>query len=73
MAVDLNTCIPGQLLLSVHGKVLTYVGKLPPGSYYDHEVRYPDGSRGTRTNDGQVFKNNKMPEDEDIVEILPLK
>jgi hypothetical protein len=36
----------------------------------DHEVKYPDGSRGTRTHDGFTFRNDRRPEDEDIVEIL---
>jgi hypothetical protein len=73
MSVDLRKCVTGQKLLSKHGWILTYVKPLDPKKdYYDHEVRYPDGSPGTRTNDGFVFKNKKsrLPEDHDIVEIL---
>ena len=72
MTVDLNTCVPGQKLRSVHGDVLTYVQKLPPGSYYEHEVAYPNGSKGTRMSDGFTYKNpnKRLPTDHDIVEIL---
>ena len=70
MPVDLSTCKPGDKLLSKHGIVLTYVRPTPEG-YYDHEVTYPDGSRGTRMNDGRVYKHKSLPEDHDIVEILP--
>ena len=71
MPVDLSTCKPGDKLLSRPGTVLTYVGPLPKGHTYDHEVAYPDGSRGTRMNDGRVYKNKPLPEDHDIVEIIP--
>lgn len=76
--IDLNTCVKGQKLKSKHGLILTYIGKLPEGHYYDHEVEYPSippygsNSKGTRTNDGFVFRKNRAPEDHDIVEILPL-
>lgn len=72
--VDLSTCQPGQKLLSSHGQILIYVGRLPPGSPYDHKVKYANGGSGTRTNDGYVcrYPNNRMKIDHDIVEILPL-
>lgn len=70
--IDLNTCKAGQRLKSKHGLILTYLGKMPVGHYYDHEVYYPDGGRGTRTNDGFVYRNEKsrLPTDHDIVEIM---
>jgi len=70
--IDLNNCKPGDKLLSVHGMVLTYIRKLPEGSYYDHEVEYPNGSRGTRINDGHVYRNvdKRLPIDHDIIQIL---
>jgi len=37
--------------------------KEPPKYGYDH--------RGTRTNDGYVFKNNRQPTDHDIVNVIP--
>jgi hypothetical protein len=68
--VDLRNCKPGDKLLTVHGTILEYVGPLPEEHFYDHEVKYPDGSAGTRTHNGQVFRNKRMFEDEDIAEIL---
>ena len=71
MKIDLSTCKKGQKLLSSHGQILTYVGPLHETNYYDHAVTCADGSRGTRTNEGFVFRNNRRPKtDHDIVEIL---
>lgn len=69
MSVDLRTCVKGQKLLTKHGTILTYVGpsKSPD---YPHEIEYPDGSKGTRLDDGHVYRNS-LPTDEDVVEILP--
>lgn len=68
--VDLRTCKPGDRLLSRHGMILTYVKPLPHDAYMEHEVRYPDGSKGTRTNDGFVFRTKRLLEDHDIIRIL---
>jgi len=73
--VDLRKCKEGDYLLSKNGMILTYVGPLPPDNYFnmDHEVRYSDGSQGTRTHDGFTFRLRHFPEDHDIVDILPQK
>jgi len=70
--VDLNTCRKGDKLVSVHGLVLTYIKKLSKESYYDHLVQYPNGSEGSRMNDGFVYKNldRRLETDHDIVEII---
>lgn len=75
MAVDLNTCKPGDLLLSSKGTIFTYVGKCPPNSYYDHRIRYPSGQEGTRINSGEVFrtKGDRSASDHNIVRILSEK
>jgi hypothetical protein len=72
--IDLSMCKPGQKLKSKHGMILTYVRPLNPANDYNHEIMYPNKSIGTRTNDGFVYMNpnKRIPEDEDIVEILPL-
>jgi len=72
MSIDLNTCKPGDKLLSKHGMILTYVEKHSGvcSKDFPHEVMYPDGSNGTRTDDGHVFNIKRLPEDHDIVEIL---
>ena len=70
--VDLRECRPGQKLLTKHGTILTYVGIRFPDSPFPHEILYPEGSNGSRTHDGYVFRNpaKRLYEDEDIVEIL---
>ena len=75
MSIDLRQCVPGQKLRSVHGTILTYVDDTWSNEQWPHRVLYPDGSHGTRTHDGFVFSNpeKRLPEDEDIVEIIPLE
>lgn len=72
--IDLRNCVPGQKLRSSQGWILTYVKPLEADNYYDHLVRYPNGSGGTRIHDGHVYRNpdKRLPEDHDIVEILPI-
>jgi hypothetical protein len=73
MKIDLNTCEAGDILISKHGWKLTYVKKLNSEiDYYHHEVKYEDGSRGTRVNSGHVMKNEgkRLDSDHDIVEII---
>lgn len=71
MDIDLSKCKKGQKLLSSHGEILTYIEPCPEQDYYDHLVRYANGSKGTRTNDGFVFRNKRDPKtDHDIVEIV---
>lgn len=76
--IDLNTCKPGDILVSSHGLRLTYVCKTPWKylTYLDHVVKYPEDeygkdNYGTRTNDGFTYAKNRKPEtDHDIVEII---
>jgi hypothetical protein len=82
--VDLRDCKPGDKLISSQGAVLEYIAPTPWNNYtyLDHVVRYvkdKDGNSfgnsnnnyGTRTHDGFVFKNFRIPEeDHDIVEII---
>jgi hypothetical protein len=77
--VDLSRCVAGDILISALGAKLEYVSRTKNGEYLEHKVRYlvdPDGkpypkdSMGTRTNDGYVFRYNRIPEtDHDIVKI----
>ncbi len=66
MSVDLRTCKPGDKLLTKHGTILTYVGP----TACPHLIKYPNGAFGTRSDNGQVVVHGRLPEDEDIVEIL---
>ena len=74
--VDLRTCEGGDLLITVHGVRLKYLYPLPDDDYYDHRVQYietPTDSYGSRTHSGQVFRHNRLPEDQDIVKIIKWK
>jgi hypothetical protein len=71
--VDLRTCKAGDILISKHGERLTYVRPLPAENYYDHEVKYANGSYGSRIHDGHVYRINRLETDHDIVEIIHKK
>lgn len=80
--VNLNECKRGDRLISSHGALLEYVCPTPWKhlTYLDHVVKYiedkhgnsfGDENYGTRTNDGFVYANNRIPEtDHNIVEII---
>ena len=80
--IDLNTCKKGDILISSLGATLMYIGKTPllGYTYLDHVVQYkkekdgkayPKKCYGTRTNDGFVFRENRIPEtDHDIIKII---
>lgn len=78
-SIDLRTCKRGDILISSQGAKLVYLRPTQDNEYLDHYVQYaemPDGTKpkdsfGTRTHDGYVFKNKRIPEtDHDIVEII---
>jgi hypothetical protein len=67
---DMNQCKEGDLLESIHGVKLEYVGKNGTATF-PHRVKYlyehfPDNSFGTRTEEGFVYDNKPLPEDHDI-------
>ena len=67
MAVDLNTCVPGQRVRAREGTILLYQKKLAGISWYPHVI-----DSCTYTDDGYYYSE----EEEsflDIVEILPLE
>lgn len=80
--IDLRNCKKGdklrirmtekmkELVAGQHTDVITYVGEMPIGSYYEHSVEYSNGSGGTRAHNGGVFKMNRLPDDMDVIEIL---
>ena len=74
MKVDLRECKTGDRLVSKHGVVLEYVSPLEDENDYDHLVKYPNGSGGTRIHSGHVFRNPgiRLFEDHDIVQVIPL-
>jgi hypothetical protein len=68
--IDLSACEKGDILISRCGTVLRYSRALPENNSYDHEIIYPNGASGTRTNDGHVYCYNRNSEDGDIVRII---
>lgn len=68
-SVNLNECKFGDLLLTCHGTILKYVEKTQ-GKQYPHLIQYPEGSQGTRTDDGFAFQNKRLPADENVIAIL---
>jgi|GEM_PF-2036784 len=68
---DLRKCEKGDILVTVHGNPLIYVGAIRPEPY-PHEIAYPDPKmgNGSRTWDGQVFLKSKLEADEDVAFIL---
>lgn len=75
--INLNNCKSGDKLLSKHGEILTYIEKStdPRDERFPHIVRYSDGSRGSRTDDGFVYSRpeSRLDSDHDIVEIIKEK
>jgi len=84
--IDLNTCEPGDKLISCLGAELEYVEYTPVGAPFNHKVKFTKthtitfegeketfrkGNMGSRTDDGSVWENVKQPGlDHDIVKII---
>lgn len=70
--VNLKNCQKGDLLVLKDGQLAKYV-EYKPEEYFPHEIEYYNKykSKGTRCDDGTVFKNNKLDTDFDVVLIFP--
>lgn len=66
MSFDMNQCKIGDMIVSKHGMILVYEGYSGLSGCL-HQVRYPDGGRGSRYDDGSVFRLNKLASDHDII------
>lgn len=72
MVIDLNKCDKGDILISSQGMILEYVSPTPylHFTYLDHVIKYIDSDiLVTRTNDGFVFANRQLS-DNNIVKII---
>lgn len=69
--VDLTKCKVGQKLLTNKGDIVKYMGKSNDETF-PHEVKFKNGDRGTRTDEGWAYKNNPLPTDKDIIYIFPM-
>lgn len=70
--VDLNQCKIGDTLVSCHGLELLYYKVDERNTPFPHRVVYPDGAGGTCADDGRVFINTPMPQDHNIVKVIPM-
>jgi len=70
--VDLNKCKIGDTLVSCHGLKLLYHKVDDNNAPFRHLVVYPDGAGGSRADDGRVFINRPLPEDHNIVKVIPM-
>lgn len=77
--IDLSTCKEGDklriklndlMLESGISDIVSYVKPLPEDNLYDHEIKYSDGSSGTRCNNGHTFRCKRLPNDPDVIEII---
>ena len=71
MAVNLNTCVPGQKCVNRNGKYLTYLNKLPDNLRYHHLLLDEDSNEKTFTNDG-IYDLNYPNTKYNILRILPM-
>lgn len=69
---DMNQCKRGDKLVSVHGEVLEYVGIDNERHPYRHEIKYQNGSGGSRTDNGWVFLNSPLEGDHDVKGFLDM-
>lgn len=70
--VNLNECKLGDTLVSCHGLELLYLKVDERNTPFRHRVVYPDGAGGSRADDGRVFINTPMPQDHNIVKVIPM-
>ena len=66
--IDLRKCEKGDILVLKDGSLAEYV-EYKEGEYFPHIIKYLDKNvgKGSRNDDGSVFKNNKRDDDLDVV------
>lgn len=69
--VDLTKCKKGDVLISTQGNVLFYKDH-EPELLFPHIIEFldPKLGEGSRSDDGQVFMNNKLPTDDDVFLVI---
>jgi hypothetical protein len=65
MTVDLNTCVPGQLVELRNGNIVKYVNKYP------HKT-YPHKAGGCTYTDNGYYYASREEDEDDVVKIFPL-
>ena len=66
--IDLRKCEKGDILVLKDGSLAEYV-EHREGEYFPHIIKHLNKNigKGSRDNDGSMFKNNKLDEDLDVV------
>jgi hypothetical protein len=67
-SIDLNTCVPGQLVRLRDGKIGVYNGLIDENEIYTHSV---DGY--SYISDGSFWMEDDRISNKDVVEILPME
>lgn len=68
--INLNDCKPGDTLVSKHGKKFVYLNRNGSLSF-PHIIMSENGGLCSRIDDGHVFGKRRLPEDDDIVLVIP--
>jgi len=69
---NMKQCKPGDKLFTKHGLIVTYV-VYNPLEHFPHQIEYPNGAYGSRTDEGYVYNNNRLEDDEDIIGFVEVK
>ena len=66
--IDLRKCEKGDILVLKDGSLAEYV-EHREGEYFPHIIKYlgKNVRKGSRNDDGSMFKNNRREEDLDVV------
>jgi hypothetical protein len=68
--INLKTCRPGDKLVLSNGQIVKYIGPIC-NEKLNHIIEYPDGSQGTRTDEGYWDQEQKYtPHQLDVVRII---
>lgn len=66
--IDLRKCEKGDILVLKDGSLAEYIEHIE-GEYFPHIIKYLNKNmgKGSRDDDGSMFKNNRREEDLDVV------
>lgn len=70
--INLKNCKKGDLLVLKDGQLAQYI-EHKPERYFPHDIQYYNEfkSKGTRCDDGSVYKKNRKEFDFDVVLVFP--
>ena len=70
--IDLRKCEKGDILVLKDGSLAEYI-EHREGEYFPHIIKHlnKNTGKGSRDDDGSMFKNNRREEDLDVVLVFP--